>query len=79
MVRRKPAGPVHVGRFTNSRELVWFTLKAAIALQVLAVIVARAEAMIVLAASIPTMLGLVAAWTHSTNAAETKLPVLPKE
>lgn len=67
------------GRFANSRELVWFTLKAAIALQVLAVVVARSDAMIVLAASIPTMLGLVAAWSHVTNTAETKLPVLPKE
>ena len=67
------------GRFDNSKELVWFTLKAAIGLQILAVVVSRDEAMIVLAASIPTMLGLVAAWTHVTNSAEVKMPVLPKE
>lgn len=63
-------------RFANSRRLVWVTLWASFALQLLAVVVMREHAAPVLAASIPTMLMLVAAWSGITNWAEVRQPKL---
>ncbi len=63
----KPAG-----RFTNSQRLVWVVLTEVVILQLLALMVAGADAMPVLTTTLPVMLGLVYGWTHVTNWAEVR-------
>ena len=64
------------GRFDSSRKLVWTMLYASIGLQLLALLIAKAEAVPVLTASIPSMLALAGAWSGITNWAEVRRPKL---
>lgn len=57
--------------FKQSRRLVWFTLLASVFLMGVAMLVMGEDAAGVLMTGIPTMLGLVGAWTHTTNKRET--------
>lgn len=58
--------------FTNSKRLVWFNNIVVALLNGWALQKLGAAAVPVLAVSIPAMLGLVGAWTHTTNKAETE-------
>lgn len=62
---------VLVPSFKQSRRLVWFTLSASVFLMGIAMFVMGEAAAVVLMTSIPSMLGLVAGWTHVTNKRET--------
>lgn len=59
-------------RFKNSRKLVWFILVCCISLMGAALYLIGADSVPILSAGIPTMLGLVGAWTGITNWRETK-------
>lgn len=59
-------------RFAGSSKLCWFTLFAAVMLQVLALFIAGGDAVPVLTASIPSMLLLAGAWSGITNWAEVR-------
>lgn len=67
------------GRFDNSRNRVDAVLATVTALQVMAMIVGGKDSMIVMATSIPSMIGLIYGWTKITNEAEVNLPVLPMQ
>jgi hypothetical protein len=64
-------------RFRVSQTMVWVTLAAAFFFQAWAMVAFGVAAVPILAASIPSMLALVAAWSGITNWAEVRAPTLP--